>query len=190
MKTALVLASNSPRRRQLLQEAGLVFTIRPSTIEEHMDQTLPPSQVVTDLAAQKAESVPKNDEEVVLGADTIVTIDGKILGKPSNEEEAFKTLRFLSGRTHEVFTGVALVKGKETSTFYSRTEVTFYELTDEEIMRYIGTGEPMDKAGAYGIQGKGALFVKEISGDYYAVVGLPLSKTVRELKKLGVSLPQ
>lgn len=122
----------------------------------------------------------------VLGADTIVVCDGRLLGKPRTEEEAFAMLRLLSGRTHDVWTGVAIAlpHGVITS-FAEKTAVTFWELDDEEIAAYIATGEPMDKAGAYGIQGRAALFVKRIEGDYLTVVGLPLSRTVRELRRLG-----
>lgn len=122
----------------------------------------------------------------VLGADTIVVCDGRLLGKPRTEEEAFAMLRQLSGRTHDVWTGVAIAlpQGSITS-FAEKTAVTFWELDDEEIAAYIATGEPMDKAGAYGIQGRAALFVKRIEGDYLTVVGLPLSRTVRELRRLG-----
>ncbi|ANB59917.1 Maf family protein [Anoxybacteroides amylolyticum] len=184
--TQLILASSSPRRRQLLEMAGLRFDVLVSEIDEQIQSNESPEQIVQTLAVQKAKAVqPTNPNAYIIGADTIVVYNGQILGKPKTTEEAHEMLRALSGKTHDVFTGVAIISPHEETTFVEWTEVTFWELTEEEIAAYIETGEPMDKAGAYGIQGRGALFVKRIVGDYYAVMGLPLAKTVRELAKLG-----
>lgn len=184
--TQLVLASSSPRRRQLLEMAGLRFAVLVSDIDEQIQPNEPPAQIVQALAFQKAKAVQRmNPDAYIIGADTIVVYNGQILGKPKTTEEAYEMLRTLSGKTHDVFTGVAIIAPHEETTFVERTEVTFWELTEDEITAYIETGEPMDKAGAYGIQGRGALLVQRIVGDYYAVMGLPLAKTVRELTKLG-----
>ena len=124
----------------------------------------------------------------MLGADTIVTYESRILGKPSSEAEAKEMLQLLSGKTHEVYTGVAIIAKGQNSHFYERTEVTFWELTEEEIDTYIASKEPLDKAGSYGIQGKGSIFVQHIQGDYYSVVGLPISRLVRELKQFNIDV--
>ena len=135
------------------------------------------------LALQKAQAVAKDHRKsAVVGSDTVVALDGKILGKPHSESEAAEMLRSLSGRIHKVFTGVAIVCGEKVTSFFEETEVEFYPLTDQEILDYVATGEPMDKAGAYGIQGRGAVLVKRINGDYFNVMGLPISKVYRELK--------
>lgn len=182
----IVLASGSPRRKELLEQLQIPFSISVSTVEEKVEGITTPADIVILLALQKANDVAvKNKRSVVIGADTIVTYDGKILGKPKNEKDAYDMLRLLSGKTHEVYTGVAIVSAEKQETFYERTEVTFYELTDEEIYRYIESNEPMDKAGSYGIQGLGAEFVKKISGDYFSVVGLPVARVKRQLKAMG-----
>lgn len=182
----LILASSSPRRKQLLEMAGLRFDVFVSDIDEQIQPNESPEQIVQALAYQKAKAVHEtNSEAYVIGADTIVVYDGQVLGKPKTKREACDMLRKLSGKTHDVFTGVAIVAPQQETIFVERTEVTFWELTDEDIVAYVETGEPMDKAGAYGIQEKGALLVKRIVGDYYAVMGLPLARTVRELKKMG-----
>ncbi|MFJ8529794.1 Maf family protein [Bacillus sp. NPDC094106] len=180
----LILASGSPRRKELLELANVPFEIVVSEIEETIGAYSSPSDIVMSLALQKASAVAENHEDsVVLGADTIVTYESRILGKPNDEAEAKRMLQFLSGKTHEVYTGVALISKEKTVTFYERTEVTFWELTEEEIDTYIATKEPLDKAGSYGIQGKGSIFVQHIQGDYYSVVGLPIARLVRELKQ-------
>ncbi|KEK26379.1 Maf family protein [Bacillus gaemokensis] len=180
----LILASGSPRRKELLELANVPFEIVVSEVEETIGAYSSPSDIVMSLALQKASAVAEDhDDCVVLGADTIVTYESRILGKPSDEAEAKEMLQLLSGKTHEVYTGVALISKEKTVTFYERTEVTFWELTAEEIDAYIRTKEPLDKAGSYGIQGKGAIFVQHIQGDYYSVVGLPISRLVRELKQ-------
>jgi septum formation protein len=179
----LILASGSPRRKELLELLQIPFEISVSNIEEIVDECMTSSEIVMSLALQKAEDVAKQySDAVVLGSDTVVTFNSRILGKPKSKAEAAETLRLLSGQTHEVFTGVAIVSREKTVTFYERTEVTFYELSDEEIHNYIETKEPLDKAGSYGIQGVGAVLVKHIKGDYYSVVGLPIARVARELK--------
>ncbi len=176
----LVLASRSPRRRRLLEQIGLGFEVRPSDIEEHLPPGLGPGAAVEHLALQKAESVaPTAPEALTLGADTVVVLDDEVLGKPAGPDEAAAMLGRLSGRTHTVFTGVALVHpatGRRV-TAHEATAVTFAALGGDEIAGYVATGSPMDKAGGYGIQDDlGALLVERIAGDYYNVVGLPLRR--------------
>ena len=183
----IILASGSPRRKELLELAGVPFEIVVSEVEETIGAYSSPSDIVMSLALQKASAVAENNSDyIVLGADTIVTYESRILGKPSSEAEAKEMLQLLSGKTHEVYTGVAIIAKDKTVTFYERTEVTFWELTEEEIDTYIASKEPLDKAGSYGIQGKGSIFVQHIQGDYYSVVGLPISRLVGELKKLNL----
>lgn len=187
----IVLASASPRRKELLEQIGLSFTIEVSSVEEVLTKTVP-SEVVMELSAQKAVDVKKNqqDDVIVIGADTIVvhaTAGGeRILGKPKSEEEAFEMLNCLQGNVHQVYTGVTLCYRKEVVSFYECTKVHVYEMTKEQIWNYIKTGEPMDKAGAYGIQGRFAAFVKGIEGDYNNVVGLPIGRVYQELCKLNI----
>lgn len=181
----LILASSSPRRKELLSYAQIPFEIVVSHVEEHFNDKNNPNEIVQALALQKAEAVANilEQDAVVLGADTIVTIDNQILGKPNDENEARIMLGKLSGREHIVYTGVAIVSANESTTFYEETKVQFWELSDEEIDNYIKSGEPFDKAGAYGIQQLGSILVKRIEGDYFSVVGLPISRTYRELKR-------
>lgn len=196
----LILASNSPRRKELLKQAGFIFTVIPSNVEETITKT-EPKEIVKELSNQKAENVFENLEEnfsansLVLGADTVVAFENpegtfQILGKPKDKEEAFNMLNKLQGSTHFVYTGVTLIwqeDGKvQKESFAVETKVTFYPMTEEEIKSYIETGEPMDKAGAYGIQGKGAVYVKEIAGDYNNVVGLPLSELYQKTKQFDI----
>lgn len=176
-----VLASGSPRRKELLTMLGLEFNVCPSAAEEKPEPGLSPEETVMHLAREKGRGLTGNP---VISADTIVVIDGKILGKPKSEEEAFAMLRTLSGRTHEVFTGICVNDDCQVE----RSLVTFAELTDEEIRAYIATGEPMDKAGAYGAQGKGAVFVAKIEGDFFNVMGLPIHRLYEMLKEQGVKL--
>lgn len=196
----IILASASPRRRELLEQIGIDFRVEVSNLPEHTTQT-EPDKVVCDLSAQKADNVWKklveegNDmtDKVVIGADTIVSAWGTILGKPSDAEDAFRMLSSLQGRTHQVYTGVTLYwmqKGvRHHSTFVECTDVTMYPMTEKQIREYIATGEPMDKAGAYGIQGKCAAFIECICGDYYNVVGLPIGHLYQELRnKIEVRL--
>ncbi|MES5917441.1 Maf family protein [Bacillus cereus group sp. RP37] len=185
----IILASGSPRRKELLELAGVPFEIVVSEVEETIGAYSSPSDIVMSLALQKASAVAEtNGDHIVLGADTIVTYDSRVLGKPSNEDEAKEMLRLLSGKTHEVYTGVAIIAKDKTVTFYERTEVMFWELTEEEIDVYVASKEPLDKAGSYGIQGKGSIFVQHIQGDYYSVVGLPISRLVRELKQFNIDV--
>lgn len=178
----LILASASPRRRELLSAAGLEFEIAAADIVEKIPDNATPQEAVMALALQKAQATAAEYPDcVVIGADTVVVNDGKILGKPKSEDDAVKMLTELSGRVHTVYTGVALVKGEKVKNFCEATDVEFYSLTESEIRDYVKTGEPMDKAGAYGIQGRGCVLVRRISGDYFNVVGLPVSKVCREL---------
>ena len=180
----IVLASSSPRRRELLEKADVKFSLCIKNIDETIPEGYTPEQAVEYLAKEKAQAVSQiNEDAIIIGADTIVVLDDEILGKPKNEEDALRMLLALSDREHEVITGVSLVKGKKCKTFHVATKVKFYEITYSEALRYIKTGEPMDKAGAYGIQGKGCVFVESINGDFYNVVGLPIAKVVKELKR-------
>jgi septum formation protein len=186
----LILASSSPRRKALLQNLNLSFEVSSKNVDESFDPDLQPSEVVMELAQRKAQAVfQEHPEAFVIGSDTIVVFQGQILHKPIDEADAFSKLRMLSGNQHEVYTGVSILSSQATARFYEKTEVLFWELTDGEIMSYVQTGEPLDKAGAYGIQGYGSMLVKKIIGDYYAVVGLPVSRTIRELKRLGYKMP-
>lgn len=181
--TDIILASASPRRSELMTLAGFRFDVICADIDEIVPEKALPQEVVMSLALQKAQAVAKDHcKSAVVGSDTVVALDGKILGKPRSEKEAAEMLRSLSGRSHKVFTGVAIVCGEKVTSFFDETEVEFYPLTDQEILDYVATGEPMDKAGAYGIQGRGAVLVKRINGDYFNVMGLPISKVYRELK--------
>lgn len=187
----IILASASPRRKELLEQIGLPFTVAVSSVEEVITKTVP-WEVVMELSAQKAMDVKKQQKEdcIVIGADTIVVYDdgngGNILGKPKSEEEAFEMLNRLQGNVHQVYTGVTLCFGEEVMSFYECTKVYVYEMTKEQIQEYIKTGEPMDKAGAYGIQGRFAAFVKGIEGDYNNVVGLPVGRVYQELVRLNM----
>ncbi len=175
----LILASESPRRAQLFRQVGLEFVVRKSGADERNDVPVEPKQHVLVLSRRKAEQVAVSETDaLVVGADTIVVIDGQILGKPTSREHAFQMLRQLSGRTHRVFTGFAVVDTR-TGTSVADVEVTevhFRELEEDEIWRYIDTGSPMDKAGAYGIQDQSAVFVDWINGCFYNVVGFPLAR--------------
>ncbi len=192
----MYLASQSPRRRQLLEAAGFSLTIVPADIDETRQEGETPTHLVERLARQKAEATRgslagRATEDVLLAADTIVwTEDGDVLGKPVDEKAACAMLQELSGRTHHVSTGVCLMhldptaKTLATRSFVETTRVSFFDLTDEEIRAYVASGEPMDKAGAYGIQGRGRLLVSGIEGDWANVVGLPVARVVRELEAL------
>lgn len=183
MKT-LLLASGSPRRAEILTQGGFPFVKRTAETDETLPQGIAPADAVKLLAERKGKAVERSADEALLAADTVVAFDGKILGKPKDKEDAFQMLKNLSGRTHSVFTGVYIVSEEKEFLFSVETKVTFFELSDEEIRAYIETEEPMDKAGAYGIQGKGALLVESICGDYLNVVGLPLSKVAKALKEV------
>ena len=179
----LVLASKSPRRSEILKNAGFDFIIRTADADETIAEGTNPENAVVMLAARKAMAVERNEDEVVLGADTIVVLDDKILGKPKDREDAFNMLRSLSGRVHSVFTGVCAISDKGSMTFAEETKVEFYPLTDEEINSYIDTKDCYDKAGAYGIQGLASKFVRGINGDYFNVVGLPISSVYKKILK-------
>ncbi len=181
----IILASASPRRKEILSLADLSFEVMPSNVREVITKEAP-NEVVMELSSQKARDIWNKikEKKIVVGADTVVSYDGKILGKPADEEDAARMLSMLSGSMHRVYTGVTIIcEGKEIS-FYEETKVYFYPLDDEEIQAYIRTGEPMDKAGAYGIQGKAAVFIRGIEGDYYNVVGFPIARFMREMKKI------
>ncbi|HET7657800.1 MAG TPA: Maf family protein [Bacillales bacterium] len=184
----LILASGSPRRKQLLERVFLSFDISVSEVNENFNENLSPAEAVELLALRKARKVSERfPNAIILGADTIVSIDNEILGKPADACAAESMLLRLSGKTHTVYTGTAIVSSERTYSFYSATDVIFHELAKEEIKFYIASGEPFDKAGGYGIQGLGATLVKEIHGDYFTVVGLPLSETVRALRSFGIT---
>ena len=180
----IILASASPRRKEILELADLEFDVMPSDAQEITTKTAP-NEVVMELASIKAKDIYKKSEKqsMIVGADTVVAYQGQILGKPTDEADAKRMLTMLSGQTHEVYTGVCVIEDGKTKTFYEETKVTFYEISDEQIDYYIKTGEPMDKAGSYGIQGKAAVFIKGIEGDYYNVVGFPIARFLQEITK-------
>lgn len=187
----IVLASQSPRRKELLGKLNVTYEVLPAKGEEKLCGDTP-EKVVMHLASRKAKEVYEMKTGnidgaglplLVIGADTIVVYDGQILGKPGNREEAMSMLRMLSGKTHQVYTGVCIMTEKQ-HCFYEKTDVTFAKLTDEEIWEYIDSGDSFDKAGGYGIQGDFAVYVKEIHGDYNNVVGLPVARLYKELKEL------
>ena len=187
----LVLASGSPRRRELLEMIGLDFELVVPDVHEESLHENEPSRFVTEIALAKAQSVSSGVREaLVLGADTIVVLGGRILGKPRDESDAAEMLRALSGRTHEVYTGMALVDAQTgiAKTGFERSEVTMKRLTEEEITRYVATREPADKAGSYGIQGLGAVFIQHIKGCYFNVMGLPVAKFYQMLEELSLEL--
>ena len=176
----LVLASKSPRRQELLKFITDDFIIQTAEVDETLPENISPADAVLYLSKIKAEPF-RSDENTVIGADTVVAIDGIILGKPADENDARNMLKRLSNRVHSVFTGVTIIKGEKEKSFFTETKVKFLELSDEMIEAYIKTGEPFDKAGAYGIQGFGCLLVEKIDGDYFNVVGLPVSKLNQSL---------
>ncbi|WP_195270601.1 Maf family protein [Eubacterium sp. 1001713B170207_170306_E7] len=186
----IILASASPRRRELMTMAGIPFEARPVNADETITCCTPPEGAVMMLASRKAQLAAEQfPDALIIGADTIVAAGKRIYGKPASESEAFEILSALSGKTHQVFTGVCIyTKSGARNAFCTRTDVTFFPLSESEIRTYIATGEPMDKAGAYGIQGKGALLVEKIAGDYYNVVGLPISRLVRELNSFEAQI--
>ena len=172
----LILASASPRRQELLKVFGLPFTVRVADIDETMDESLPPYDEVGRVSRAKALAIPRSGDDVVIAADTIVVCEGKVLGKPRDEDQAKAMLRLLSGRDHQVMTGCTVLCGDRCETFTEVTDLHFRELSENEIARYVASGEPMDKAGSYGIQGGAALFCTHMVGDYYNVMGLPLCR--------------
>ena len=180
----LILASQSPRRRELLGLFGIPFTVRVADIDEAMDPDAAPYDEVARVSRLKALAIERGPEDVVIAADTIVVCGGKVLGKPKNPAEARQMLRLLSGRDHQVMTGMTVLFGEKEQSVTEVTDLHFRELTDSEIDRYVASGEPMDKAGAYGIQGGAALFCQRLSGDYYNVVGLPVCRLGQMLREL------
>ena len=181
----LILASASPRRKELLGLFHVPFLIRVADIDETMDQTASPAEEVGRVSRRKAFAVPREPDDVVIAADTIVVCAGRILGKPHSPEEAVETLKLLSGRDHQVMTGVTVVRGNQAETFTEVTDLHFQELTEKEIHAYVATGEPMDKAGSYGIQGGAALFCSHMVGDYYNVMGLPVCRLGETLRRMA-----
>ena len=182
-----IVASASPRRKELLSNVGFSFEVIPSDADESCEDSLSPEELVKELGRRKAESVFKaNTDAVVLGCDTIVEYNGTVLGKPESRAEAKQMLRMLSGKKHNVHTGVCIMDSEKSVSFVSTVKVEFYELSDELIDSYVATGESDDKAGSYGIQGLGCVLVKGIEGDYFSVVGLPVAQTVRVLGQFGV----
>lgn len=196
MKYRLILASASPRRREILAQVGAEFEVIPAKGEELLTST-EPKEAVLELSCQKAEETAGRlsgdaGNIVVLGADTIVSLDGAILGKPKDKKDAVRMLGLLNGREHSVFTGVTMiVRGdskEQMISFYEETRVFMYPMTKEQIQAYTETGEPLDKAGAYGIQGKCAVYIEKIVGDYYNVVGLPVAAIYQNLEKSGIEI--
>ena len=180
----LILASASPRRQELLKLFGLPFAVRVADIDETMDPDQSPCDEVSRVSRCKASAIPREAGDVVIAADTIVVCKGKVLGKPKTEDEAFAMLRLLSGRDHQVMTGVTVLRDTEIVSFTEITDLHFRELSDGEIARYVASGEPMDKAGAYGIQGGAALFCTHMVGDYYNVMGLPVCRLGQVLRSI------
>ncbi|OXM86857.1 Maf family protein [Paenibacillus rigui] len=194
----LILASSSPRRQELIQSLRLPFEIRVSDVNEDTEPGLSPQQVVEQLSSRKAGAVyelykveqPEGSEGVIIGSDTIVVLDSLVLGKPKDKQDAFLTLKRLQGRAHKVYSGVSCIDLRTGQELVScqMVSVSMKALTDDQIERYIDTGEPMDKAGSYGIQGLGATLVERIEGDYFSVVGLPMSLLSDLLRRLGVAV--
>ena len=181
----IILGSASPRRKELLSQIGVPFEVRVSNKEEVYTNTVP-KEIVKELALMKAENVASEipaRNVIVIGADTIVVLERQILGKPKDEEEAKAMLSRLSGKTHQVMTGVCLLSADQRVCFCDVSDVEFYPLTAEEIDAYVATGEPLDKAGAYGIQGEGFFLAKKITGDFYSIMGFPVARVLRALKK-------
>ena len=180
----LILASASPRRKELLGLFGIPFTIRVADIDETMDENKSPFDEVGRVSRAKALAVPRNGGEIVIAADTIVVCEGKVLGKPRDPEQAKAMLRLLSGRDHQVMTGCTVLTDDKCETFTEVTDLHFRQLGENEIEKYVASGEPMDKAGAYGIQGGAALFCQRMTGDYYNVMGLPVCRLWETLKAM------
>lgn len=181
----LILASASPRRRELLGLFRIPFLIRAADIDETMDLSRDPAAEVGRVSALKAMATHREPEDTVIAADTIVVCDGNVLGKPHSREEAIEMLSLLSGRDHQVMTGVTVLRGEKSETFTEVTDLHFRALSDKEIRAYVATGEPMDKAGAYGIQGGAALFCSHMVGDYYNVMGLPVCRLGEVLRRMA-----
>ena len=186
----IILASNSPRRRELLERIGVTgFTVWAPNVDESVEPGLSPADMVEELSLRKAQAAKNlGPDGLIIAADTVVALDGAVLGKPRDENGAFSMLSALSGREHRVYTGITVLRGDKTVTEHEVTAVAFRELAPDEIRGYIATGEPMDKAGAYGIQGVGALLVSGIRGDYCNVMGLPVFRLGQILREFGLDL--
>lgn len=181
----IILASGSPSRKMLLENAGVKFEVLVSGVDEATPETYTPAQTVECLAKRKGEAVfALRPDAAVISADSVIVIDGEILGKPKDDEDAKATLRRLSGRTHEVYTGVCIMVGDKQEVFHRATQLQFYPLTDEEIAEYVATGESRGRAGSYGIEGLGVTLVESIVGDYSNIVGLPVAETLRRLREM------
>ena len=178
----IILGSNSPRRRELLAMLGVSFDVVSPTCDEKLNENLSIFDAIIDVSKRKALSIISDD--IVITADTLVVLDDKILGKPFDRDDAFNMLSILSDNTHKVLTAVTIKNRLEIQSFLVETDVTFYKLDNQDINSYLDTSEPYDKAGSYGIQGLGGLFVKQIKGDYYSVVGLPISRLYNKLKNI------
>ena len=184
----LILASQSPRRKELLGLFRIPFAVQVADIDETMDTACAPYDEVARVSRLKAQAIPRQADDVVIAADTIVVCDGKVLGKPVDEADAFRMLRMLSGKDHQVMTGLTVLRGNTCRVCTEVTDIHFRDLSDREILAYIRTKEPMDKAGSYGIQGGAALFAEKIVGDYFNVVGLPVCRLGQLLKEIAPEL--
>lgn len=186
MLKSIILASQSPRRRELMLLMNVPFSSENPQIEETVDPSLPIEKAIEKIAIDKALDVFKrHPQAIVIGSDTVVVLDGKVMGKPADDEDAVRMLKELSGKTHKVITGVCLISDEEKIVFHSSAKVTFYPLEEAQIRNYVSNSLPLDKAGAYGIQDRGALFIKGIEGDYYTIMGLPIAEVNRRLKKMN-----
>lgn len=186
----VILASQSPRRKELLGLFHIPFTVCAADIDEAMDSEKDPFDEVARVSALKALAVPRGEDDVVIAADTIVVCQGRVLGKPCDPENAKQMLRLLSGRDHQVMTGMTVVRGQRRESVTEVTDIHFRELSEGEIERYVRGGEPMDKAGAYGIQGGAALFAEKMVGDYYNVMGLPVCRLLQMLRSIAPELTE
>ena len=187
---SIILASASPRRQQLLRQMGLTFSVEVANVEEKISVRDQPRDAVMRLSAQKAFAVATahSMDDIIIAADTIVALNGRILGKPSDAADAKRMLRMLSGKTHHVLTAFTVIRGDQNRTRFDEATVQFRELTDREIDAYVATGEPLDKAGAYGVQGEGGKLIAAIHGDYYTVMGLPIGHLASILHRFGVHI--
>lgn len=187
---SVILASKSPRRAELLARMGLDYVIVPADVDETVDPGLTPAEAVAEISARKAKAVcaAAAPGQIVIACDTVVALDGRIFGKPADRDDAAAMLEALSGRTHEVFSGLTVCNGERSETVCERTAVDFRVLDPREIAAYLDTGEPFDKAGAYGIQGVGAMLISGISGDYYNVMGLPVCRLLELLRKFDLQV--
>ena len=186
MQNKIILASASPRRREILDIVKIPYEVCVSDINETVSGELTPEQIAIELAKLKADAVRSkfNNDRIIIGCDTVVALKSEVFGKPKSYDEAIQMLKKLSGKIHQVYTGVCIINSSISTSFSERTDVEFWTVSDEEISEYVKTGEPMDKAGAYAIQGLGSLFVKRINGDFYNVMGLPASKLCKILKEI------